>query len=59
MNPLRGQNNVQGAGDMGALPNVFTGYQAVTDEKVREKFTAAWALKSGGGGPATGAVVLV
>ena len=33
VNPLRGQNNVQGACDMGALPNVYPGYQAVTDEK--------------------------
>ena len=45
VNPLRGQNNVQGACDMGALPNVFPGYQPVTDEKVREKFAGAWALK--------------
>jgi formate dehydrogenase alpha subunit len=42
VNPLRGQNNVQGACDMGGLPNVFTGYQAVTDESVREKFAKAW-----------------
>ena len=58
VNPLRGQNNVQGACDMGALPNVFPGYQAVTDEKVRDKFAAAWALKSEGGEAATGAVAL-
>jgi formate dehydrogenase major subunit/formate dehydrogenase alpha subunit len=45
VNPLRGQNNVQGACDMGALPNVFPGYQPVTDEEVREKFEAAWELK--------------
>ncbi len=42
VNPLRGQNNVQGACDMGGLPNVFPGYQAVTDEGVREKFAKAW-----------------
>lgn len=42
VNPLRGQNNVQGACDMGGLPNVFTGYQTVTDEAVREKFAKAW-----------------
>lgn len=48
VNPLRGQNNVQGACDMGALPNVFPGYQAVTDEKARAKFAAAWALHDGG-----------
>ncbi len=38
VNPLRGQNNVQGACDMGALPNVYPGYQRVTDEAMREKF---------------------
>lgn len=42
VNPLRGQNNVQGACDMGGLPNVFTGYQGVTDAAVREKFAKAW-----------------
>ncbi len=42
VNPLRGQNNVQGACDMGALPNVFTGYQRVADDEVRCKFAAAW-----------------
>lgn len=42
VNPLRGQNNVQGACDMGGLPNVFTGYQTVTDQSVREKFAQAW-----------------
>ncbi len=42
INPLRGQNNVQGACDMGALPDVFSGYQRVADPAVREKFSAAW-----------------
>ncbi len=42
VNPLRGQNNVQGACDMGGLPNVYTGYQAVTVEAVRQKFEEAW-----------------
>jgi formate dehydrogenase alpha subunit len=42
VDPLRGQNNVQGACDMGGLPNVFTGYQAVTDDTVRNKFAKAW-----------------
>jgi formate dehydrogenase alpha subunit len=42
VNPLRGQNNVQGACDLGALPNVYPGYQAVTDPKVRARFEAAW-----------------
>ena len=47
VNPLRGQNNVQGACDMGALPNVYPGYQSVTDEKVREKFEKAWGSAPG------------
>ncbi len=42
VNPLRGQNNVQGACDMGCLPNVFSGYQTVTDENNIKKFAAAW-----------------
>ncbi len=42
VNPLRGQNNVQGACDMGALPNVYPGYQPVVDPGVRTKFEAAW-----------------
>jgi predicted molibdopterin-dependent oxidoreductase YjgC len=42
VNPLRGQNNVQGACDMGALPPFFPGYQRVADEEVRRKFEAAW-----------------
>ena len=42
VNPLRGQNNVQGACDLGALPNVYPGYQAVGDPNIREKFEAAW-----------------
>ncbi len=42
VNPLRGQNNVQGACDMGGLPNVYTGYQPVTDEAVRKKMEDAW-----------------
>jgi formate dehydrogenase alpha subunit len=44
VNPLRGQNNVQGACDMGGLPNVYPGYQRVDDEAVREKFEKAWAV---------------
>ncbi len=42
VNPLRGQNNVQGSCDTGALPNLFSGYQAVTDENLRKKFESAW-----------------
>jgi formate dehydrogenase alpha subunit len=44
VNPLRGQNNVQGACDMGGLPNVYPGYQRVDDEKVRQKFEQAWGV---------------
>ncbi len=44
VNPLRGQNNVQGACDMGGLPNVFPGYQAVTNDEARAKFEAAWGV---------------
>jgi len=42
VNPLRGQNNVQGACDLGALPNVFTGYQVVVNKDIRKKFETAW-----------------
>jgi formate dehydrogenase major subunit len=45
VNPLRGQNNVQGACDMGALPNVYPGYQKVEDPAAREKFEKAWGVK--------------
>jgi formate dehydrogenase alpha subunit len=44
VNPLRGQNNVQGACDMGALPNFFPGYQPVTDPAAIARFDAAWRL---------------
>ncbi|MFD7845282.1 formate dehydrogenase subunit alpha [Nocardia sp. NPDC059764] len=40
--PLRGQNNVQGASDMGALPDVLPGYQPVADPAIRARFAAAW-----------------
>jgi formate dehydrogenase alpha subunit len=43
-NPLRGQNNVQGACDMGGLPNVFPGYQSVADESLRQKFATGWGV---------------
>lgn len=42
VNPLRGQNNVQGACDLGALPNVYPGYQKVTDLDAKKKFEIAW-----------------
>ena len=44
MNPLRGQNNVQGANDAGATPVYYPGYQKVTDAAVREKFESAWGV---------------
>ena len=45
VNPLRGQNNVQGACDMGCLPNVYTGYQPVASPEVKSKFESAWGAK--------------
>ena len=44
VNPLRGQNNVQGGCDMGALPDVYSGYQKVSDPLLREKFARAWGV---------------
>ena len=48
VNPLRGQNNVQGACDLGALPNVYPGYQSVEDKAVKQKFESAWDRKLSG-----------
>lgn len=45
LNPLRGQNNVQGACDMGGLPNVYPGYQPVADEIARAKFASGWGVE--------------
>jgi formate dehydrogenase alpha subunit len=45
VNPLRGQNNVQGACDMGALPNFYSGYQSVTDKQAVGKFERSWGAK--------------
>ena len=42
VNPLRGQNNVQGGGDMGALPNKLPGFQDVEDDQARARFERAW-----------------
>jgi formate dehydrogenase alpha subunit len=42
VNPLRGQNNVQGACDLGALPNVFPGYQGVVEPAIRQRFETVW-----------------
>ncbi len=44
VNPLRGQNNVQGACDMGGLPNVYPAYQPVINEEVRKKFEMVWGV---------------
>ncbi len=44
VNPLRGQNNVQGACDMGGLPDVYSGYQRVTDPNARQKMAQAWGV---------------
>ncbi len=51
VNPLRGQNNVQGACDMGGLPNVFTGYQKVTDADTVSRMQKAWGVDSLSGTP--------
>jgi formate dehydrogenase major subunit len=45
LNPLRGQNNVQGGGDMGALPDRLTGFQHIENERLREKFETHWGVK--------------
>lgn len=46
VNPLRGQNNVQGACDMGGLPNVYSAYQPVTNEEARARHEKAWGATS-------------
>jgi predicted molibdopterin-dependent oxidoreductase YjgC len=48
VNPIRGQNNVQGACDMGCLPNVFPGYQYITVPENLQKFEKAWGAKLSG-----------
>ena len=48
LNPLRGQNNVQGASDSGAMPWHYPGYQRVDDEAAARKFEAAWNIERGG-----------
>lgn len=45
INPMRGQNNIQGAGDCGALPNNYPGFQAVTEPAHQAKFEKAWGVK--------------
>jgi len=51
VNPLRGQNNVQGACDLGALPNVFPAYQQTANAEARKKFEAAWKVQGLQGTP--------
>ncbi len=51
VNPLRGQNNVQGACDMGALPNVYSGYQAVNNPNVRDMMAEVWNVEDLPGPP--------
>ena len=43
--PMRGHNNVQGTSDFGSMPNVYSGYQHVSDPEIRAKFEAAWGVK--------------
>ncbi len=45
LNPLRGQNNVQGCSDSGGLPNVYTGYQVVSEPEIQAKFEKLWGTK--------------
>src|SRR5205807_2611199 len=47
LNPLRGQNNVQGGGDMGAIPNKLPGFQDVEDPAIRARFERAWGCPPG------------
>jgi formate dehydrogenase major subunit len=47
LNPLRGQNNVQGGGDMGAIPNRLPGFQDVEDPEIRARFEQAWGIPAG------------
>ena len=44
LHPLRGQNNVQGASDVGLIPMVYTGYQSVEDSEIRQKFEQSWGV---------------
>ncbi len=48
LNPLRGQNNVQGASDSGAMPWHYPGYMSVTDEENAKKWEQAWSIEPGG-----------
>ena len=52
VNPLRGQNNVQGSCDMGSFPHEFSGYRHVSDDATREIFERLWGVRSQRAGPA-------
>ena len=54
LNPLRGQNNVQGCSDSGGLPTVYTAYQRVDDPEIRGRFERAWDVRSAAGAWAHG-----
>jgi formate dehydrogenase major subunit len=56
VNPLGGQNNLQGACDMGALPDVYSGYQSVAVDAVRQKMEEFWGVE---GLPTTGGLTVV
>jgi formate dehydrogenase major subunit len=59
VNPLRGQNNVQGACDLGGLPDVYSGYQKVTDPDVRERMCEAWKVDTLSGQPGMKATQMI
>jgi len=59
VNPLRGQNNVQGACDMGGLPDVFTGYQKVGDLAMLKKMETAWGVDGLPGSPGLKATEMI
>ena len=59
VNPLRGQNNVQGACDMGALPNVYTGYQRVDDPAIQKRMAEAWGVETLSGNPGLAATEMM
>ena len=59
VNPLRGQNNVQGACDMGGLPNVYTGYQKVDDLAANTRMAKAWGVKDLPGKPGLTATEMI
>ncbi len=59
VNPLRGQNNVQGACDLGGLPNVFTGYRSVTNAAIRAQTEKTWNVQNLSGKPGLAATEMI